>query len=58
MASNKDSLILHPSGGHDDLRSAIAPHTDLLAGDGIHPHAGGGTIYSGAVATTLAAAAG
>lgn len=40
-----------------DWATAIAPHLDLLAGDGIHPSAGGGAVYSGAVAAALAAAA-
>ena len=41
-----------------DWATAIAPSPDLLAGDGIHPQAGGGAIYSGAVVASLAAAAG
>lgn len=41
-----------------DWATAIAPHMELLAGDGIHPSAGGGAVYSGAVAASLAAAAG
>lgn len=32
---------------------AIAPHTDLLAGDGVHPGSTGGQIYADAVTTAL-----
>jgi peptidoglycan/LPS O-acetylase OafA/YrhL len=36
-----------------DWSSAIAPHVDVLAGDGIHPGPTGGAIYADAVATAL-----
>jgi len=36
-----------------DWSAAIAPHVDLLAGDGIHPGPTGGAIYADAVASAL-----
>jgi peptidoglycan/LPS O-acetylase OafA/YrhL len=36
-----------------DWHSAIAPHVDVLAGDGIHPGPTGGAIYADAVAAAL-----
>jgi len=39
-----------------DWASAIRPHADLLAGDGIHPGDSGGRIYATAVAQAIDAA--
>lgn len=36
-----------------DWHDAIAPHVDVLAGDGIHPGPTGGAIYADAVAAAL-----
>jgi cysteine synthase len=36
-----------------DWHDAIAPHVDVLAGDGIHPGPTGGAIYADAVASAL-----
>jgi peptidoglycan/LPS O-acetylase OafA/YrhL len=36
-----------------DWHDAIAPHVDVLAGDGIHPGHTGGTIYADTVAAAL-----
>ncbi|CAL4860808.1 O-acetyltransferase OatA [Microbacterium sp. MM2322] len=36
-----------------DWSAAISRHEDLLAGDGIHPGATGGTLYADAVADTI-----
>jgi hypothetical protein len=45
-ARNPDVMIA-------DWASAIRPHTDLLAGDGIHPGDSGGRIYATAVAQAI-----
>jgi len=36
-----------------DWSGAIAPHEDLLAGDGIHPGDAGGAVFAGSVGTAL-----
>jgi hypothetical protein len=46
----------HPGVVVADWSGAIAAHTDLLAGDQIHPGQAGGRVYADAVAAGVAAA--